>query len=524
MKANGQPGASGQGGVRARSHDLEFKGLRVHRIVFPVAVAIIVLAVIAALSNPAAFNAEVARVQQAILRYFDSFIMIMGNVFVLLCLAIAVSPLGRVRLGGPDAKPAYGFVSWFSMMFAAGMGVGLLYWGVAEPVAAYTGWSGTPLGVEPRTVAAAHVAMGSVLFHWGLHPWAVYLVTAMVVGYFAYNRQQPFAMSSALTPLVGRHAQGPLGQAVDVFAVVVTTFGLATSLGLGAMQSAAGMNLVLGVPVSLATQCAFIVVVCLVASYSVWTGIDSGILFLSNLNMLLAVLLLAFCAVGMGFGAYLAGIADGFVDYARNILPLSDWRGRADSDWYHGWTVFYWAWWCSWGPLVGVFIARVSRGRTLRQMVAVVMFTPALFTLLWFGAFGRGAIDQVAAGRGAMAEGLQDVNMAIFQYLGSLPLAGVTTVLVIVLLVIFTVTSVDSGALVADNMAANGRTDTKPLQRVLWVFLIGLVAITLMVLGGEAGLKALQSFTIVAALPFLVLMLVLIAGLTKALLGELRDG
>jgi BCCT family betaine/carnitine transporter len=225
----------------------------------------------------------------------------------------------------------------------------------------------------------------------------------------------------------------------------------------------------------------------------------------------------------MGFGVYLAGVGDAFVDYARTILPLSDWRDRADADWYHGWTVFYWAWWCSWGPLVGVFVARVSRGRTLRQMVAVVMVTPAVFTLLWFGAFGRGAIDQVAAGRGPLAGGLQDVNMAIFQYLGSLPLAGVTSVLVIILLVIFTVTSVDSGALVADNMAANGRTDTKPLQRVLWVFMIGLVATTLMVLGGEAGLKALQSFTIVAALPFLVLMLVLLAGLVKALAGELRS-
>jgi BCCT family betaine/carnitine transporter len=501
---------------------LEFLGLRVHRTVFPLAVALIVLAVTAALLDPAGFNASVARLRGGILQHFDSFIMIMGNLFVVLCIVLALSPLGRIRLGGPQAQPQFGFVSWFSMLFAAGMGVGLLYWGVAEPVAAYTGWPDTPLNVAPRTPAAAHAAMGSALFHWGLHPWAVYLVTALVVGYFAYNKGLPFAMSSALSPLIGPRHAGPIGQGVDTFTVVLTTFGLATSLGLGAMQSAAGMHLVLGTPDGLVAQGLFIAAVCLTAGYSVWTGIEVGILRLSNLNMALAILLLAFCAVGMGIGAYLTGLLVALADYTRLILPLSDWRLRPDTDWYHAWTVYYWAWWCSWGPLVGVFIARVSRGRTIRQMVGVVMVAPAAFAALWFTAFGGGAIKQVIAGQGPLTGGVQDVNSAIFQFLGQLPLSAVTSLLVILLLVIFTVTSVDSGALVADNLASNGRTDTPRPQRVLWVFLIGLVATTLLVLGGDDGLKGLQSATIVMALPYLALMAVLITGFIKALLQDPR--
>lgn len=502
---------------------VEYLGLRVHRTVFPVAVALIVLAVFAALLDPAEFNSSVARLRAGILQHFDSFIMVMGNLFVVLSIVLALSPLGRTRLGGPHAQPQFGFVSWFSMLFAAGMGVGLLYWGVAEPVAAYTGWPDTPLNVTPRTPAAAHAAMGSALFHWGLHPWAVYLVTALVVGYFAYNKGLPFAMSSALSPLIGTRHAGPIGQGVDIFAVVLTTFGLATSLGLGAMQATAGMHVVLGTPDGLAMQGLFIAAVCLIAGYSVWSGIEVGILRLSNFNMALAVLLLAFCAVGMGIGYYLTSLLSALGDYARLLLPLSDWRQRPDTDWYHAWTVYYWAWWCSWAPLVGVFIARVSRGRTIRQMVGVVMVAPAAFAASWFAAFGGGAIAQVNDGKVGFAGGVQDINMAIFQYLGQLPLPAVTSLLVVLLLVMFTVTSVDSGALVADNMASNGRTDTPRPQRVLWVFLIGLVATALLVLGGDSGLKGLQSATIVMALPYLALMTVLIAGFIKALLRDYRS-
>ena len=501
----------------APDRGLEFLGLRVHRTVFPCAVALITLLSIAALVDPAAFNAEIERLRGAILHYFDAFIMIMGNLFVVLCIVLALSPFGSVRMGGPAARPEYGFISWFSMLFAAGMGVGLLYWGVAEPVAAYTGWPDTPLNVEPRTAAAEQAAMGSALFHWGLHPWAVYLVTALVVGYFAYNRGLPFTMSSALSPLLGRHYAGPVGQAVDVFAVVLSTFGLAASLGMGAMQSAAGMNLVLGTTNGLAMQGGFIAAVIVTAAISVWAGIDEGIKHVSNLNMALAALLLAFCAVGMGLGNYIVGLVSSLGDYARLILPLSDWRARPDTDWFHAWTVFYWAWWCSWGPLVGVFIARISRGRTIREMVAVVMVAPAAFAVVWFTAFGGGAIAQIKAGTGALTNGLQDVNHAIFQFLAELPLTAINSLLVVVLLVIFTVTSVNSGALVADNMASNGRTDTPRGQRVLWVLLIGLVSTALLVLGGDAGLKGVQSVTIVMALPYLGLMVVLLTGLLIAL-------
>jgi len=289
------------------------------------------------------------------------------------------------------------------------------------------------------------------------------------------------------------------------------------------MQSAAGMHHVLGTSDGLMMQAMFILTVCVMAGISVWTGVAAGILHLSNFNMILAVLLLLLCVAGVGAGAYAAGLFSASIDYARFMLPLSNWIGRPDENWFHGWTVFYWAWWCTWGPLVGVFVARVSRGRTLREMVMVVMVAPAVLAVLWFTAFGGGAIAQVDSGTGALAGGLQDVNMAIFQFLEQLPMPTVTSLLVVLLLVIFTVTSVDSGALVADNLASNGRTDTPPLQRSMWVFLIGLVALTLLFLGGDSALKAVQSVTIVMALPYLFIMLVLIVGFLKALLADARS-
>lgn len=503
--------------------NIRMMGVNVHPVIFPVSVLIVLALVLAALYDPTAFGQTLEATKGWILQNCDWFIMIMGNLAVLFCAGIALSPYGKIRLGGKDAKPEYSMLSWFSMMFAAGMGVGLLYWGVAEPVAQYTEWWKTPLNVAKHTPEAVHAAMGATIFHWGFHPWAIYLVTALVVGFFAFNKGLPFSLSSGLKPLIGKAHTGMPGHIVDIFTVVLTVFGLATSMGLGAMQATAGITHVLGIPNSFLFQLLFLVTVTGLAAISLWRGMHAGVKLLSNINMLLALLLFVLVATGVGAVSFFSGVMDSTLDYATYFAPLSNWIDRPDQDWFHGWTVFYWAWWCTWGPLVGVFVARVSRGRTLREMVCVVMVVPTLATIFWFSAFGLGAIEQVIAGKSTLAAGLTDVNMAIFQFLEVLPLPALSSLLVVLLLIIFMVTSVDSGALVVDNLAAGGDPDTSPAQRVLWLILIALVTITLFVIGGDTALKGIQAGAVAMGLPFMALMLFMMIGFIKALASEPRE-
>lgn len=500
--------------------NIRMMGMNVHPIIFPASVLIVLALVLAALYDPSEFGKALEATKGWILQNCDWFIMIMGNLAVLFCAGIALSPYGKIRLGGKDAKPEYSTHSWFSMMFAAGMGVGLLYWGVAEPVAQYTEWWKTPLNVAKNTPEAAHAAMGATIFHWGFHPWAIYLTTALVVGFFAFNKGLPFSLSSGLKPLIGKAHAGVTGHIVDTFTVVLTVFGLATSMGLGAMQATAGITHVLGIPNSFLFQLVFLVTVTGLAAISLWRGMHAGVKLLSNINMLLALALLLLVVFGVGAASFFSGVLSSTLDYATYFAPLSNWVSRPDQDWFHGWTVFYWAWWCTWGPLVGVFVARVSRGRTLRQMVGVVMVVPTLATILWFSAFGLGAIEQVIAGSSNLAKGLTDVNMAIFQFLEVLPLPAISSLLVVALLVIFMVTSVDSGALVVDNLAAGGDPETSPAQRILWLILIALVTITLFVIGGDTALKGIQAGAVAMGLPFMVLMLAMMIGFIKALANE----
>lgn len=507
-------------GPLLRPVNVQIMGLNFHRVIFPASFLIVLALVLTALHDPAAFGQALEGVKGWILHNCDWFIMIMGNLAVLFCAGLALSPFGKVRLGGKDAKPEFSTVSWFSMMFAAGMGVGLLYWGVAEPVAQYTAWWKTPLNVAPNTPEAMHAAMGATIFHWGFHPWAIYLTSALVVGYFGFNKGLPFSLSSGLKPLIGKAHKGLPGQLVDIFTVVLTVFGLATSLGLGAMQATAGISQVLGIPNSFGMQLLFILVVTGMAAFSLWRGLDAGVKLLSNINMLLALALFLLVAVGVGVLTFFSGVLSTTVDYVEFFLPLSNWINRPDQDWFRGWTVFYWAWWCTWGPLVGVFVARVSRGRTLRQMVGVVVLVPTIVAILWFSAFGGGAIAQVASGSGSLAAGLADVNMAIFQFLEVLPLGAISSLLVVLLLVIFMVTSVDSGTLVVDNLSAGGDPDTSPGQRVLWLVMIALVTIMLFVIGGDTALKGIQAGAVAMGLPFMVLMLLLMVGLVKALIDD----
>ena len=509
-------------GPLLRPVNVRILGLNFHRVIFPVSFMIVLTLVLTALYDPSAFGQALEGVKGWILLNCDWFIMIMGNLAVLFCAGLALSPYGKVRLGGKDAKPEFSTLSWFSMMFAAGMGVGLLYWGVAEPVAQYTAWWKTPLNVAANTPEAVHAAMGSTIFHWGFHPWAIYLTSALAVGFFAYNKGLPFSLSSGLKPLIGKAHKGLPGQLVDIFTVVLTVFGLATSLGLGAMQATAGISHVLGIPNTFTFQVLFIVVVTGMAAFSLWRGLDAGVKLLSNINMWLALVLFVLVVLGVGVLTFFSGMLSTAADYAQWFLPLANWIERPDQDWFQGWTVFYWAWWCTWGPLVGVFVARVSRGRTLRQMVGVVMVVPTLVTIAWFTAFGSGAIAQVIDGSGTLAAGLTDVNMAIFQFLEGLPLAAISSLLVVLLLIIFMVTSVDSGALVVDNLSAGGDPDTSPGQRVLWLVMIALVTIMLFIIGGDTALKGIQAGAVAMGLPFMALMALLMLGLLKQLYHDCR--
>jgi len=446
--------------------------------------------------------------------------MIAGNVFVLFCLLMIVLPVGKVRLGGAKAKPEYSRMSWFSMLFAAGMGIGLMFWSVAEPVAYYTDWWGTPLNAEALTPAGEAAAMGATLFHWGLHPWAIYGVVALALGFFTYNKGLPLTIRSAFYPLLGERVWGPIGHVIDIIAVLATIFGLATSLGLGASQAAGGLNFLFGIENNITTQISVIVVVSAIAIFSVVRGLDGGVKLLSNINMGIAGILLLFVIVAGSLTGFFSNLLLTVTSYASDILPLSNWVGREDEKFYSGWTVFYWAWWVSWSPFVGMFIARVSKGRTVREFMIAVLLIPTVVSAVWMAAFGAQALDQVQSGTGALANGLGDVSLAMFQMLENLPLAEITSGLAIVLVLVFFITSSDSGSLVIDSITAGGKVDSPVPQRVFWAVLQGLIAAVLLYGGGSEALKALQAGAITAGLPFTVILLLMCVSIYKGLKTE----
>lgn len=492
-------------------------GMDFHNPVFPISAGLILLFIIYALLDPAQASAQMVAARTWAIEHFDWLFMFAGNAFVLFCVALVLLPVGKVRLGGADARPEYSTLSWFAMLFAAGMGIGLMFWSVAEPVAYYTDWYGTPLNAPARTPQGASAAMGATMFHWGLHPWAIYAVVAVAIGFFTFNMGLPLSLRAAFFPLLGDKVRGWPGHVVDIIAVLATVFGLATSLGLGATQAASGLHFLTGAENSLDLQMWIIVAVSGVTVFSVWRGIDGGVKLLSNINMALATLLLLFVAFAGGIAAFFGWLGATASDYASHLFRLSSWIGREDGKWLHGWTVFYWAWWISWSPFVGIFIARISRGRTVRAMVTAVLIVPTVVTLVWMTAFGGNALAQSMGGIGELAHGIGDVSLALFQMLANLPLSGLTSALAIVLVMVFFVTSADSGALVIDCITAGGKVDAPRIQKVFWACLVGVIAAILLSAGGKDALNALQAGAVATGLPFTVVLLVMMAGLYKAL-------
>ena len=455
-------------------------------------------------------------VQNWIIATFGWFYLLAVALFLILAIFLAASDLGRVKLGPDDAEPDFTYTSWFAMLFSAGMGIGLMFYGVAEPMMHFTD---PPIG-EGGTMEAARQAMRISFFHWGIHAWAIYAVIAMALAYFGFRFNLPLTLRSALYPLIGERANGWIGHVVDIFAILGTMFGVATSLGFGVMQVNAGLNYLFDIPTGVTPQITLIAIITAMATISVVLGLDAGIKRLSVLNLVLAALLLIFVIIAgptlFIFNVWIENIgayAGALVDMTFN---LNAYNSESAQDWMGDWTLFYWAWWLAWSPFVGMFIARVSRGRTIREFVVGVLLVPVIFTSIWLTAFGNTAInlDMGQAG-GAIGQAVDaKLETAIFKFLEYFPLGGLLSLIATVLVITFFVTSSDSGSLVIDIIASGGRDDPPKWQRVFWAVSEGVVAAILLMAG---GLEGLQTASFAAALPFTAIMLVLSYGLLRGL-------
>lgn len=493
-------------------------GLDFHNPVFVISGVAVILFVVFTLSFPGTAEEWFGALRPWLTSRFDWFFMITSNFLLLFCILLVVSPVGSVRIGGPDAKPIYGYTAWVSMLFAAGIGIGIMFYAVLEPM---NHLLTPPLGLdglEPQ--AQRELAMAATVFHWAIHPWAIYAVVGLSLAFFCYNKGLPLVVRSAMYPLLGERVWGWPGHVVDVLAVFATLFGLATSLGYGAEQSAGGLNYLFGIGEGDGVKIAIVGVITVLAVISVLRGLDGGIKILSEANMAMAGLLGLFILLAGPTLATLGAVADNTVAYFRHMPALSNWVGREDTDYYHGWTTFYWSWWIAFSPFVGLFIARISSGRTVREFLLVSILAPSFIFIVWMTIFGYAAMDQY------FLEGYEGVvdtvrnfqpELSMFAFLAEYPLASVTSVMGIVLVIIFFVTSMDSGALVIDTMTAGGKIDAPIAQRVFWCVFLGLIGIALLKGGGLASLQALALAT---GFPFALVVLLMAVSLYKGLALE----
>ncbi|GAB3339712.1 BCCT family transporter [Marilutibacter aestuarii] len=486
--------------------------------VFRVSVALLTLLVLAGVLAPEAFGALSARVQLATLSGAGwLYLVIVFGVLVFLAY-LAFGRLGRLRIGGHDAEPEFSRGSWFAMLFSAGMGIGLVFWGAAEPLSHF---QRPPEGITPETNAAARAAMRYVFFHWGLHPWAIYALMGLAMAWFQFNRKARGLVSDLVEPLFGRHVRGPAGQAIDVLAVVATAVGVATTLGFGATQITAGLGHVTRIPATLGTQLSVIAVAFVLYMASSATGLQRGIKWLSNLNLAIATLLLAFVVV-LGPTAFIFETLTTTLGSYLNLLPSMSLRMTPFSQraWVGDWTIFYWAWWIAWAPFVGAFFAKISYGRTVREFLLGVVCAPAMVSFLWFSGFGGTVLHAEMFDHAdllsALARGYQNV---LFAMTDLLPMATVLAWVAIILLMSFFVTSADSATLVLASMSSESAEEPPLSRRITWGVLQAAVATALLAAG---GLEALQAVVIVAALPFALLMVLVVVSLHRVLSADMR--
>jgi len=501
-----------------KQEETEWFHLDVHPWVFFVSSGLIILFVVLTLVFQANVDNFFSTLQAFIGKYAGWFFVWTMNIILVFVISLLLGRFSGIRLGGAEAVPEFSTLSWFAMLFSAGMGIGLLFYGVAEPMFHFVA---SPL-VEPGTAEAARVGMDLTFLHWGFHPWAVYTIVALSLAFFSFNKGLPLSIRSVFYPLIGERIYGPIGNIIDIMATVATLFGVATSLGLGVQQVNAGLNHLFGIPQSTLVQVVLICGITAIATWSVVRGIDGGIKLLSQINIYIAAGLMLFVLLLGPTLFIMKALMENIGFYVQNLPQLATWNETYEAtDWQLSWTIFYWGWWISWSPFVGMFIARVSYGRTVGEFIKGVLLVPTFVTFVWITVFGNSAINIEMFGAGDIAKAVQEnVPVALFKLLEHFPLQSVTSLIAVIVVITFFVTSSDSGSLVIDIITAGGNPEPPVIQRIFWALLEGVVAAVLL-FGG--GLVALQTAAITTGLPFSIILLGMCYALHKGL-AEYKEG
>ncbi|TVM18366.1 glycine/betaine ABC transporter permease [Oceanidesulfovibrio indonesiensis] len=488
-------------------------------IVFVASLVVVLALSLYGIVDPTGLDEVSAWLHERIIRHFGWGYLTAAFLFLVFSLYLAFSKYGNIKLGGDHERPYYSYFGWFSMLFAAGMGIGMIFWGVAEPMSHYLN---PPEHIRESSGEAAGFAMRYSFFHWGLQPWAIYIVMSLSIAYFSFRRGMPMLISSCFYPLIGDRIFGSVGRAIDILAVFATVFGIVTSLGLGAMQITSGLGAVFGFSSSYPVILAVIAVVTVLFMISSMTGLDKGIQILSKTNILLALTLLAFMFV-VGPSTFILEIfTNTIADYMTSLVSMSlstnPFQGHK---WTQSWTLFYWAWWISWSPFVGMFVASISRGRTIREFIVAALLVPPLLTFVWFSVFGGAAFLVELNGGGLAAHVADDVSTGLFKLYAHYPMSEVLSLITVVLLGVFFVTSADSATFVLAMMTTHGDATPPASKKIVWGLTVSLTAAILLYSG---GLEALQRMAIAAALPFTIIMVLLCRSLHKGLSYEMRKG
>ena len=494
-----------------------FFGLEVNGPVFFTSAIIVIIIITLTLMFKEGAEHIFTTTQEFVANKAGWFFILSINIFLIFMIYLAFSKFGHLRIGGQNAKTEFKTISWFAMLFSAGMGIGLLFWSISEPVYHFL----SPPMAEGGTAEAAKEAMKFTFLHWGFHAWAVYALVGLSLAYFTYSRGLPLTIRSIFYPFLGDKIYGKIGDAIDIFAVLATLFGLATSLGMGVQQIAAGLNHLFAIDSGVQTQILLIAGITLIATVSVVLGVDKGVRVLSEWNMIIAVLFLVI-VVFLGPTIF---IFESFVEntgsYLSGFIEAATWtESFTGGNWQNAWTIFYWGWWIAWSPFVGMFIARISKGRTVREFILGVLIVPSIVTFFWISAFGSTAIHKTLMGDDTIANAVNNnIATALFVFLEDYPFAFVLNIIAIILIAGFFITSSDSGSLVVDNLTSGGKIDAPVGQRIFWSLAEGGVAAVLLI-GG--GLQALQTATIVTGLPFAVILIIMCFSLYKGLAEDLK--
>lgn len=462
---------------------------------------------------PESTNSWLSQIQVGLVDHASWLYILTVAAIFLFVIYLGLSRFGDIRLGPDHSQPRFSYVSWFAMLFSAGMGIGIMFFGVAEPVMHYLN---PPTG-DAQTIESAKEAMSITFFHWGLHAWSVYALVGLILSYFSYRHSLPLTLRSALFPLIGRKIWGPIGHTFDIFAIIGTIFGVAASLGYGVIQISSGLETVFGIENTTTLQLFLIVAVTIIATASAVSGVDKGIKILSEVNLLMAVLLLSLVLILGPTDHLLKAFLQNTGNYLSSVVHKTfNLYAYDHSSWLGGWTLMYWAWWLAWSPFVGMFIAKISYGRTVREFIFCIMLIPSFFNFLWMTVFGNSALDIIInSGDMTLATAVKnDVASSLFSFLSHFPFSSVLSVVGIFMVLVFFVTSADSGALVVNLLASGGKDKNPTWQKVYWSFLIGVVAMVVFIAG---GLEALQTATILSALPFALILLCAAVGLKKSL-------